>query len=114
MSPTAGSMTPDAQILYISDSAAGHIVPVAIDLRAKRSADPVGQIPRTCMLTPGGDMLLAVDTASNDLAVIRAKTGGLITLIPVGSHPRDLAVKGLLRLRAVPSQSIRPLVLPPN
>jgi YVTN family beta-propeller protein len=52
----------------------------------------VGQAPRTCVLTPGGDILLAVDTASNDLAVIRAKTGSLITLIPVGSAPRDLAV----------------------
>jgi YVTN family beta-propeller protein len=38
-------------------------------------------------------MLLVVDASSNDLAVIRAKTGGLITLIPIGSHPRDLAVK---------------------
>jgi YVTN family beta-propeller protein len=38
-------------------------------------------------------MLLVVDTASNDLAVIRVKTSSLITLIPVGSHPRDLAIK---------------------
>jgi YVTN family beta-propeller protein len=38
-------------------------------------------------------MLLVVDATSNDLAVLRAKTGGLITLIPVGSHPRDVAVK---------------------
>jgi YVTN family beta-propeller protein len=45
------------------------------------------------LLTPGGDMLLVVDATSGDLAVIRAKTGSLITLIPIGSHPRDLAVK---------------------
>jgi YVTN family beta-propeller protein len=53
----------------------------------------VGSAPRTSRLTPGGDILLVVDTASNDLAVIRPKTANLITLIPVGSKPRDLAIK---------------------
>ncbi len=38
-------------------------------------------------------MLLVVDQGSNDLAVIRTLTGGLITLVPVGQGPRDLAVK---------------------
>jgi len=34
-----------------------------------------------------------VDAASNDLAAIRVKTSSLMTLIPVGGRPRDLAVK---------------------
>jgi hypothetical protein len=48
-------------------------------------------------------MLLVVDQISDDLAVVRSLAtssagvssppGGLITLIPVGRHPRDLAVK---------------------
>ena len=38
-------------------------------------------------------MLLVADAASNDLAVIRTETGGLITLIPVGPKPRDIAIK---------------------
>jgi len=64
---------------------------------------PVGQAPATCHLSPGGDVLLVVDTASNDLAVIRTKTAQTsavlgppqspMTLIPVGARPRDLAVK---------------------
>jgi YVTN family beta-propeller protein len=45
------------------------------------------------LLTPGSDLLLVVDTQSNDLAVVRRDTGGLITLIPVGQRPRDIAVK---------------------
>ena len=93
MSPTAGTMTSDGQLLYVSDSAAGHVVPVAIGLRQSAPPISVGQDPGMCLLTPGGDMLLVVDAASNDLAVLRAKTGGLITLIPVGMRPRDVAVK---------------------
>jgi YVTN family beta-propeller protein len=93
MSPTAGTLTPDAQTLYVSDSAAGHIVPVAIAVRQAQRPITVGQDPRTSRLTPGGDILLVVDAASNDLAVIRAKTSSLITLIPVGTKPRDLAIK---------------------
>jgi YVTN family beta-propeller protein len=44
-------------------------------------------------LTPGDDMLLVVDSQSNDLAVVRTATSGLITLIPVGQRPRDIAIK---------------------
>jgi DNA-binding beta-propeller fold protein YncE len=95
MSPSAGTLAPDAATLYVSDSAAGHIVPVAIQVRQVQRPITVGQDPRTSMLTPGGDMLLVVDAASNDLAVIRANTPTprLVTLIPVGQSPRDLAIK---------------------
>ena len=93
MSPAAGTVTADGQLLYVSDSAAAHVVPVAIGVRQSAPPISVGQDPGTCLLTPGGDMLLVVDSASNDLAVLRAKTGGLITLIPVGPRPRDIAVK---------------------
>jgi YVTN family beta-propeller protein len=93
MSPFAGTLEADSGMLYVSDSAAGHVIPISIDARQIGRPITVGQAPRTCSLTPGGDILLAVDTASNDLAVIRVKTSSLITLIPVGSHPRDLAIK---------------------
>jgi len=53
----------------------------------------VGQTPRDCITTPGGDLLLVVNSGSNDLAVIRPKTSALITLEPVGAQPREVAVK---------------------
>ena len=92
------------EMLYVSDSAAGHVVPVAVETRQVGRPIQVGQSPATSHLTPGGDILLVVDTASNDLAVIRTKTAvdgqlGLApprpptALIPVGSQPRDLAIK---------------------
>jgi DNA-binding beta-propeller fold protein YncE len=95
MSPSAGTLTGDAATLYVSDSGAGHIVPVAIGARQVQRPITVGQDPHTSLLTPGGDILLVVDSASNELAVIRTNTPTprLITLIPVGQRPRDLAVK---------------------
>jgi DNA-binding beta-propeller fold protein YncE len=95
MSPAAATLTPDAQTLYVSDSAAGRVVPVAIGIRQAARPVSVGQAPVICRLTPGGDMLLVVDTHSDDLAVIRANapTPSLITLVSTGSRPRDLAIK---------------------
>ena len=92
-SPSSGTLKSDTETLYVSDSTAGHVVPVAMATRQVLRPITVGSAPRTSRLTPGGDILLVVDTASNDLAVIRPKTANLITLIPVGSQPRDLAIK---------------------
>jgi YVTN family beta-propeller protein len=47
-------------------------------------------------LTEAGErpsMLLALDEASGDLAVIRTRTDSLITLIPVGAAPERVALK---------------------
>jgi len=51
------------------------------------------EVPAQVQLQAVDDILLVVDAASNDLAVIRPKTANLITLIPVGTRPRDLAIK---------------------
>jgi YVTN family beta-propeller protein len=38
-------------------------------------------------------ILLVANEASGDLAVIRARTYSLLTMIPVGPHPQRVAVK---------------------
>jgi YVTN family beta-propeller protein len=101
--PTSATFSVLPGILYVSDSEASHIVPIAIDARQVAPPISVGQGPGASLITPGGDMLLVVDQISDDLAVVRSLAssstgvssppGGLITLIPVGRHPRDLAVK---------------------
>ena len=83
----------DGATLYATDSAAGHVVPVAIGNRQVARPISIGQSPVTAELTPGGDILAVVDTASDDLAVIRTQTSSLITLIPTGPQPRSLAIK---------------------
>jgi YVTN family beta-propeller protein len=93
MSPMAGALSADGATLYATDSAAGHVVPVAIGNRQVAHPITVGQSPVAAELTPGGDILAVVDTSSDDLAVIRTKTSSLITLIPTGPQPRSLAIK---------------------
>jgi YVTN family beta-propeller protein len=91
--PGQGVLTSDSAFLYVSDSAAGRVTPIQIASRLVQRPIPVGQCPGICRLTPGDDLLLVVNEESNDLAVIRTRTHSLLTLIPVGQHPRDLAVK---------------------
>jgi sugar lactone lactonase YvrE len=63
----------------------------------------VGSRPDGLALTPSEDHLLVVDTKSGDVAVIRTtKTRdnskisaerALVTMIPVGNQPNDIAIK---------------------
>jgi hypothetical protein len=91
-------------MLYLGDSAAGRIVALDTAYRSlgncataanQSSCASVGSRPGVTRLVPSGDLLIAVDEASNDLAVVRVRQQALdlITLIPVGNSPRDLAIK---------------------
>jgi YVTN family beta-propeller protein len=42
---------------------------------------------------PDESLLIAVNQGSGDVAVIRVRTNSLLTMIPVGNGPQDLAVK---------------------
>jgi YVTN family beta-propeller protein len=79
-------------MLYLSDSAAGRILPIAIGTRHVGAPIQVGHSPGACQLDPSGELLLVVNHDSNDLAVIRVRTSSLLTMVPVGAHPSDVAV----------------------
>jgi YVTN family beta-propeller protein len=53
----------------------------------------VGDAPAALSFDPAENLLLVVSQGSNDLAVVRVRTNFLLTMIPVGDHPQDLAVK---------------------
>jgi hypothetical protein len=100
----AATFEPATEILYVSDFDADHIVPVAVATRQVGRPIQAGDGPSTLRLTPGGDILLVIDTNSDDLAAIRTKilpTGQASLspprpptgLIPLGGSPRDLATK---------------------
>ena len=80
-------------MLYVSDPAAGRVMHVAIGVRRVLPPIPVGQRPGVLRLDPGEDLLLVINEGSNDLAVVRVRTRSLLTMIPVGSRPCDLAIK---------------------
>ncbi len=90
--PSQAALTGDSHWLYVSDPQGGRVIPVEIPLRRVLKPVPVGQRPGVSRFTPGEDLLLVVNEGSNDLAVIRTRTNSLITLVPVGDSPRDLAI----------------------
>ncbi len=103
--PTRGVLSADASLLYVSDTAAGRVTPVdVINRRIIREAlsekhpekgfpIPAGDSPGALRFDPDENLLLVVNVASGDLAVIRVRTNFLVTMIPIGDHPQDLAVK---------------------
>jgi len=98
LNPTEGTLTPAADLLYLSDSAAGRVVPITVDTRHVGLPIQVGHGPGACRLDPSGELLLVVNHDSNDLAVIRVRpippstTSSLLTMVPVGLRPTGLAV----------------------
>lgn len=97
--PTRGVLSADASLLYVSDTAAGRVTPVDIANRriirdpGKGFPVPAGDAPGALRFDPNESLLLVVSQASGDLAVIRVRTNFLVTMIPVGERPQELAVK---------------------
>jgi DNA-binding beta-propeller fold protein YncE len=97
--PSSAIIAPDESEMYVTDRAAARVIPLDIYNR-KLLGHPitVGAGPshmRFSPTDPGAKpaMLLVVDEASDDVAVIRTRSDSLLTLIPVGPHPERLAVK---------------------
>jgi YVTN family beta-propeller protein len=101
--PTRGVLSADASLLYVSDTAAGRVTPVDIaNRRIIRDPNPekgfpfpipAGDAPGALRFDPNETLLLVVSQGSGDLAVIRVRTNFLVTMIPVGERPQELAVK---------------------
>jgi DNA-binding beta-propeller fold protein YncE len=58
---------------------------------------PAGQLPGALAFSPGEkpSLLLVANQGSGDISVIRVRSDGqsLLTMIPVGDRPQDIAVK---------------------
>jgi YVTN family beta-propeller protein len=91
--PTDGTMTGDANLVYISDASANSVTPIAMATRQVLPPITTGRHPGPSALDPSGDLLLVANEDSNDLSVIRVRTQSLITMIPVGARPSSLAIK---------------------
>ena len=97
--PTRGLLLSDTGQLYVSDTAMGSVNLVDINFRRLvPPAIPAGQSPGALRFDTSDKarLLLVVSQSSGDLAVIRIASGranALLTMIPVGDQPRELAVK---------------------
>lgn len=92
--PTRGIFDELNLVLYVSDSAADGVVPVDVQYRTSFPPISVGQSPGRLALDPEvpHNLLLVADENSNDLAIIRVRSKSLITMVHVGTSPRDIAV----------------------
>ena len=103
--PTRGVLSEDGTLLYVSDTEADRVTPVDIINRRiirgpltenqpeKGFPIPAGDAPGALRFDPSEALLLVVSQGSGDLAVIRVRTNFLVTMIPVGDRPQELAVK---------------------
>lgn len=95
--PSRGALLPDASGLFVSDTAAGRVTPIDITNRRVMRPIPTGQLPGALVFSPGQkpSLLLVANQGSGDLSVIRIRSDGqsLLTMIPVGDQPQDVAVK---------------------
>jgi len=99
-SPTQGVYTPNGDLLFVTDTAANQVRLVLAEFRQPLQPIPVGQRPVTVRFTDDERLLLVVNEGSEDLTVISGLTQAIaqrqtppFTLIPLGSRPRDLAIK---------------------
>ena len=96
--PTRGALLADTGELFVSDAASGNVTPVDVTYRRVNRPIPAGQVPGALRFDPGDKarLLLVVSQGSGDLSIIRVasdRASGLLTMIPVGEQPRELAVK---------------------
>jgi YVTN family beta-propeller protein len=98
--PTRGVLYPDASEMFVTDTAADRVTPVDINNRRVERPISAGQDPEELRFDSNDpavkpNLLLVVNRGSGDLSVIglRAGSASLVTMIPVGPQPRDLAIK---------------------
>ena len=95
--PTYGALLPDATEMFVSDNAADRIAPLDVVNRKVLRPIMAGRAPTVLAFDSNErpSLLLAVNESSADLAVYRISTDspGLLTMIPVGDAPREVAVK---------------------
>lgn len=99
----AECVTPDANYLLVANPEAGDVSIVEIETRRVIAVTAVGRGPSFIGMTPDQQYALVLNRLSGDIAVIRiaaiaatrAKSAPLFTMIPVGSGPVSVAVRGV-------------------
>lgn len=91
--PVAAVFSRDSRWLYIANAGDGTVTRVDVGSR-QEFVTHVGMRPQALALTPDERFLAVVDSEGDRLSVMRAATGDLMTAIPVGAGPVDVAIPG--------------------
>jgi DNA-binding beta-propeller fold protein YncE len=100
--PMATVDSADGSFLFVANPDSGEVTILEIDTRRVIAVAAVGQAPGFIKITPDRQYALVLNQKSGDMAVIRiaavaasrAKAAPLFTMIPVGSRPVDVDVRG--------------------
>jgi YVTN family beta-propeller protein len=94
--PVRGLIGADDSTLYVSDFDADSLGIFSIDDGELAGTSHTGDGPDAMAFSKAGNLLFAVDARSGDVAVIRTATHSLLTLLPSGNKPSEIAVKAFL------------------
>lgn len=99
--PRGGVVSADNSTLWVSNAAANTVAAYSIDDGLLIHTVEVGEEPGPLALASNGFLLLALDTGSGDVSVLRTTSykpkgeevaGSLFTVLPAGKHPNAIAV----------------------
>jgi len=100
--PVRSIVSPDNSTLWVSNFNADAIGVYSIDDGKRVNTVPVGGGPDALAFSAEGHLLLAADTRSGDISVVRVlsrtpsgttRTGSLFTMLPAGRQPNAIVVK---------------------
>jgi len=102
--PSRGVVSADNARLYVSNFGSNSVAVYDIDLGKVIATVPVGSRPDALALAQSQNYLLVLDSQSGDVTVIQKRKPtkletseySLLTMIPVGVQPNNIAVKAFL------------------
>ena len=91
--PVRGLVSRDNALLYVANQSSQYVTVYSIDDGKRIGSVHVGDGPSALAFNASGNLLLAVDSRSGDVAAIRTATQSLFTLVPVGRNPTAIVDK---------------------
>jgi YVTN family beta-propeller protein len=96
--PVRGLVSADNSLLYVANLHSQYVTIYSIEDGKLLSASQGGSIrvgdgPSALAFSAAGHLLFAVDTGSNDVAVIRVSSRSLFTFLPTGRAPNAIVIK---------------------
>ena len=91
--PIRGLVSNDNMMLYEANFRSQYVTIYSIDDGRRLKSIRVGDGPSAMAFSAAGNLLFVVDNRSSDVAVIRAGSQALFTLLPTGRGPNAIAVK---------------------
>ncbi|MHB8302455.1 MAG: YncE family protein [Acidobacteriaceae bacterium] len=91
--PVRGLVSADNSILYVGNFDAGSLGVFSIDDAQLVGTARTGEGPDAMAFSKAGHLLFVADARTGDVAVVRTMAHTLLTMLPSGSRPNDIAVK---------------------